>query len=187
MQHDVKRSIDAFKMALVEFDIIVYLIQYICCTTIYRLLRLNCCLFLKALKRYLRLNHMIGIIWLVWIPSVWSETIRASLLFEYHFWSWYYWWFSSHILCYILFKLQKRVDRGITRILNRLINIWRMSCMIHYKYRRYGQFLIKAIKYSSGFLWHANDNIRDLYFFRKILPNWVDKMFDKILLWNTFL
>ena len=127
MQHDVRPAIDAFKMALVEFDIIVYLIQYICCTTI------NCCLFLKALKRYLRLNHMIGIIWLVWIPSVWSETIRASLLFEYHFWSWYYWWFSSHILCYILFKLQKRVDRGITRILNRLINIWRMPCIIHYK------------------------------------------------------
>ena len=30
MQHDVKPAIDAFKKAFVEFDIIVYLIQYIC-------------------------------------------------------------------------------------------------------------------------------------------------------------
>ena len=34
MQHDVKPAIDAFKMAFVEFDIILYLIQYICCISI---------------------------------------------------------------------------------------------------------------------------------------------------------
>ena len=35
MQQDAKPAIDAFKMGFVDFDIIVYPIQYICCNTMF--------------------------------------------------------------------------------------------------------------------------------------------------------